>query len=186
MNHLQTTTTNQRRQQCGGDDMLLRRKEFEKSAGQASSKFNLAKNFYESNSVEMRERMIQGICYYNDVTQTVAFEYPMFKVIACPEIYKAIADRLYEVLDRATSGPPTVEPPPKYFMFLNLKGVTISSVQRYIEFIQTYCNQSIMGKYYGGLEKVIIVNAPSILNQLMQLLSIFIPNYVKEKIIIQP
>ncbi len=122
--------------------------------------------------------LMYKIFYLDEMKTTIYFNYSIFKQFACRESYPVIAAHFFTLLDEVVSlhG--------QYKMEIDLKSLTISAVERHLDFVKKYFNPTVMLKYQHKLEYARIHNPPSMIQNMLTLLGPLIPTDTRRKIVV--
>ncbi len=107
---------------------------------------------------------------------TVEINYAVFKHVASPENYHELASALYTHIDMTIMNHGGVR------LRVNLKGLSISAVDRYMDFIRTYLLNDKMLGYNEYIEKIELYNVPAMFQTIFNTIRPLIHSSVISKI----
>ena len=120
--------------------------------------------------------------YILENSDIVHIDYPILKPSLCEDIYEFciqfLLNKYLEVINKYN----------KYSVHVNLQGFSVSAAQRYQKGIMLFtekCNAS-NTKLSELLEKMVLINAPSVIETIQKMLRPFIDPIIFGKIHIQP
>ena len=119
----------------------------------------------------------------NNNKNIIYIEYPLFKLFANPENYRAIVDHLINLILIFIANKVTYE------MHINLKGFTISAAERYKQVIQLFCNEccnlasTSNISFVEDLTVLKIYHTPSVMETISRMLSSLTDPTVKKKLV---
>ena len=113
---------------------------------------------------------------------TILFNYPVFKLIASPELYLKMANYILEITEQIVSAHG------KYNMHFNCSGVTVSAIERYKDFVSIVSKKGLdNGKnLLNKLDKVHIHNSPSFIDYGLKVFIPMVDNNIWNKLVIVP
>jgi hypothetical protein len=111
---------------------------------------------------------------------TILFNYPVFKLIASPELYLKMAEHILEITEQI------VIVYGKYNMHFNCSGVTVSAIERYKDFVSIVSKKGLdNGKnLLNKLDKVHIHNSPSFIDYGLKVFIPMVDNNIWNKLVI--
>ena len=133
-------------------------------------------SFDSTNIKKDMNRMLFDLCYITDKNdKMLVLDYMHFKHFATkenyPEILCHITNNINNILSRHQ----------QFSVFVNMKGLTISEIEKHRSFIQTI-SICLKDRYPNMLEKCYIFNAPFVFSQIFNLVSMFIDKTTQSKI----
>jgi hypothetical protein len=111
---------------------------------------------------------------------SLVFNYALFKTVACPEIYTAMVSHVFARSDELVQTYGTFQ------TTLDFKGLTMTGVERYKGFVSLLSQQgAILGhNLLAHIDKIYIVNPPSIIMNIAQILLPLVDPSVKDKLVL--
>ena len=111
----------------------------------------------------------------------IHFNYSVFKTIMNPSIYMEFIYYIFRVNDEI------LKTCSNYVVYINFKGLTMTGVERYKDFISLLSEQGkVNGKnFLEKLEHVFILNPPFMISNVGKILLPLMDKIVKDKIVIQ-
>lgn len=108
----------------------------------------------------------------------IYFDYTVFKLYAHPSNYSIIISNLLKLLNSC------IDKHGRYEIHINLHTFSISSLERYRDCIDLYCNECLKAntEYYKNMVCMHIYNTPSVIDTISTLLSKMIHTEVKQKV----
>ena len=144
-----------------------------------SQKQDFAKTITQNIDVQL---LMAKSVYILENSDIVYIDYPILKTFLCEDIYEVciqfLLNKYLEVINKYT----------KYSVHVNLQGFSVSAAQRYQKGIMLFterCNAS-NAKFPELLEKMVIINTPSVIEAIQKMLRPFIDPIIFGKIHIQP
>ena len=112
----------------------------------------------------------------------ILFNYPVFKLIASPELYLKMANYIFEITEQIISVHG------EYNIYINCSGATVSAIERYKDFISIVSKKGFdNGKnLLNKLNKVHIHNSPSFIDYGLKVCIPLVDNNMWNKIVIVP
>jgi len=157
----------------------------------------LKTEYYESNSKKMLFRKQEKFDCASQIAQNIdmnlAFQrmlvvnenviylnYPVFKMVANPSMYYDLTYHIFGVVERLTTQYP------KIHAILDLKGLTITAVERYKNFVLMVSEEGVKnGKnLLGYVDKIYFQNPPSFLKQILGVFLPLLDPVIKDKIVL--
>jgi hypothetical protein len=131
--------------------------------------------------LSLEELLFKSIYFVNEgpeIGMHISFE--ILKSFCIPEIYTVIITHIENMVVYAVQNYPT------YNVYLNLKGITITSIDKYRDFIMK-CSTAMLkhGEYYNQLQFIYVIQAPTFLKQLLTIMKTITP-YIINNIKIVP
>jgi hypothetical protein len=111
-------------------------------------------------------------------TPIVFLDYLVFKTYAHPTIYDQISQYIVNLLTLCIQTHRTFE------VHINLKSFTISAAQRYVDIIKRFCSMCLQSdtQYAANINKLVIYNAPSMIDAISKMFRPFINERVRDRI----
>lgn len=112
----------------------------------------------------------------------IMFNYPLFKLVATPSIYMDLTNRAFEVTTEI------LKIYPRYDVYINLQGITISAVERYKDFIALVSAEGLKNgnNFLKSLHKVYLQNPPSFLETGYKMIQPILDPIIKDRIVVIP
>jgi hypothetical protein len=163
LNTLQQLKTNY--YESNTKNMLFRKQE----------KFNCASQIAQN--IDMNQAFQRMVVVEND---TLFLNYSIFKMVGSPAIYYDLTYHIFGVVEQMLS---------KYnkiHAVLDLKGLTISAVERYKDFVLMVSDEGIKnGKHFlNYVDKIYFQNPPSFLKQVLGVLLPLLDPVIKDKLVL--
>lgn len=131
----------------------------------SNQKFDCAKQVIQNMDVR---QLIQNSYYLVPNTNSIYFDYPLFKTFACAEVYEAYTSHSYKVLFDCVSQNSSFE------MHVNMNSFTISAFERLRKFIERFFSESPL--ISDKLTHVYIYYTPSVIEQINKVIRMFVAN----------
>jgi hypothetical protein len=140
-------------------------------------KFDCAQQILQNIDLETLFRTIIRVVDQNKIH----FDYNVFKTVMNPSIYMDLIYFIFQVNDKI------LEISNSYDVFIDMKGLTMTGVERYKDFISLLSEQGkVNGKnFLEKLNHVYIVNPPFMISNIGKILLPLMDKIVKDKIVIQ-
>lgn len=116
-------------------------------------------------------------CIYTFDGYKVYIDYTVFKTFVCPDNYNLIVDYFMNIIHTI------INEYGRYQLYVNLQTLTISALERYRSVIMQLSSRCVADQIEPFIEIFQIHNAPSFLTATSSLLSPFMPDSVKNKIV---
>jgi hypothetical protein len=116
-------------------------------------------------------------CIYAFDGYKVYIDYAVFKTFVCTDNYNLIVDYFMNVIQTI------INEYGRYQLYVNLQTLTISAIERYRSFIMLLSSRCVAEQIEPFIEIFQIHNAPSFLTATSSLLSPFMPDSVKNKLV---
>jgi len=157
----------------------------------------LRANYYESNSKKMLFRKQEKFDCASQIAQNIdmnlAFQrmvvsdgntlylnYSIFKMVGSPSIYYDLTYHIFGVVERLLAQYPNIN------AVLDLKGLTISAVERYKDFVLMMSDEGVKNgkQFLNYVDKIHFQNPPSFLKQVLGILLPLLDPVIKEKLVV--
>ena len=122
--------------------------------------------------------VLEKTIYIIQDSEHIYFDYTVFKLYAHPSNYCKIITHLLKLLNHC------IDKYGRYEIHINLNTFSISSLERYRECIDLYCNECLKShtEYYKNIVCMHIYNTPSVIDTISNVLSKMIHPEVKQKV----
>jgi len=103
----------------------------------------------------------------------VHISFETIKTFCIPDIYNIIIDHIVSVVRYATQTYPT------YNVYINLKGITITSMDKYRTFLMKASNAMLQyEEFYKQLNHIYVIQAPTFVKQLLTIVKTITPHII--------
>ena len=134
---------------------------------------------FVTNRVSLDE-LIKNTIYTLPNTNSIFFDYPLFKCYGTSENYKPVVNYLLSEINSIISKNGS------FNIHVNLLSFTMSAAERYTQAIQMFCNECFKNmeiKYIDSMDTMFIYNTPNMISAISSALIRFTNESIKEKMV---